>query len=297
MMFKLDRGLFLLVSALSFAACRGDEGDTSASSSSSSAGTDSNSSTGEGTPTTTGATDSTSGSGSGDGTTTTGDTPTTTNNSAGFITTATDSSGDTNTGPLPNGSQCASDDDCESMNCFSTLGGMVAFCADCNEDQDCVDAGTGIGCTPDLQSQSAVCTQGELGDGCQTDAACMGDLHCAPVIDSGGLLPTTFCGECAESSDCMNGQLCSPKFNAMSFDGNTACVDPGSVPNNDLCPDGQDGDAACMSGHCETISVMGLLQVPVCGECSSDADCMNGETCTPGEVGMTGIAGSTCDAP
>lgn len=295
MMFKLDRGLFLLISALSFAACRGDDGDTSASSSSSGAGTDSNSSTGEGTPTTTGATDGTSGSGSGEGTTTTGDTPTTTNNSAGFITTATDSSGDTNTGPLPNGSQCASDDDCESMNCFSTLGGMVAFCADCNEDQDCVDAGTGISCTADLASMQAACAPGELGNNCETQAACMDGLFCEPVIDGlMGFLPNS-CSACADSGDCDNGQLCSPVLDQMSFSGQKECVDPGSVPNDSLCPDDQaEGDAACMSGHCGEVDVMGFLKIPVCGECEADTDCAMGETCMPGAFGGTGVTGATC---
>ena len=85
-------------------------------------------------------------------------------------------------GPLPNGSQCASDDDCESMNCFSTLGGMVAFCADCNEDQDCVDAGTGTACTLDVANQNAACTAGEVGSTCMSDEACAGG-HCDAVIE------------------------------------------------------------------------------------------------------------------
>lgn len=294
MMFKLDRGLFLLISALSFAACRGDEGDTSASSSSSSAGTDSNSSTGEGTPTTTGATDGTSGSGSAEGTTTTGDTPTTTNNSAGFITTATDSSGDTNTGPLPNGSECASDDDCESMNCFSTLGGMVTFCADCNEDQDCVDAGTGTACTLDIATQNATCTAGEVGSTCMSDEACAGG-HCDAVIEVPipGLLPDT-CGDCGESADCMNMQLCSPTFDFMAFSGNNACVDPGSVENNNLCPKGADGPDVCKSGHCNSATIMGIVEVFICGECDDDGDCEPGQTCMPAEASMNGINGSVC---
>lgn len=296
MTFKLDLSARVFASVVLLAACRGDDPGEPTGGSTTTPNTTSgdDSTTGPSVPTTgddtTGPVDPT--------TSTTDPLTSTTDNTNGFITTQSTTDDPTNTAPQPNGEPCADDSECESMHCYTSILSMgQGVCSECEEDQDCVDAGTGIGCTPDLLSMSAVCTPGALGDGCQTDAACMDGLHCAPVIDSGGLLPTTFCGECAESSDCMNGQLCSPKFNAMSFDGNTACVDPGSVPNNDLCPDGQDGDAACMSGHCETISVMGLLQVPVCGECSSDADCMNGETCTPGEVGMSGIAGSTCDAP
>ncbi len=286
-MFTLDRRLFVLLSALSFAACRGDDPGGSESSSTT-ADSDSNSSTG-GTPTTTAASSSSGGESS-----TTGDpTTSTTDNSAGFITTAT-TTNDTNTGPKPNGSECASDDECISMNCFSTLGGMLTFCADCNEDQDCVDAGTGTACTLDIAANNATCTAGEVGSTCMSDEACASG-HCDAVIEVPipGLLPDT-CGDCGDSADCMNMQLCSPTFDFMAFSGNKACVDPGSVENNNLCPKGPDGPMVCKSSHCTSATIMGLVEVFICGECDTDKDCAMGQTCNPAEASMNGISGSVC---
>lgn len=292
MMLKLDRGLLVLLSALSLVACRGgDDPGATESGSSTGGASESNSSTGTDIPTTTeGGT--TSGTTTGDESS--GDvTPTTTDVSAGFITTMTD--GTTGpAGPLPNGSQCSSDDECVSMNCFSTLGGMVAFCADCNEDQDCVDAGTGTACSLDVANQNASCTSGEVGSTCMSDEACAGG-HCDAVIEVPipGLLPDT-CGDCGDSADCMNMQLCSPTFDFMMFSGNKACVDPGSVPNDQLCPKGPDGDMVCMSGHCTSATIMGIVEVFICGECSEDGDCDMGETCMDAMASMNGISGSVC---
>lgn len=295
-MLKLDRGLFVQASALSLAvlslvACRGDEADTSASGSSTGGAEDSNSSTGAVVPTTSeSAGDSTTGDV--DDSTTTGVTPTT-DESAGFITTAT-TTNDTNNDPLPNGSQCSSDDECASMNCFSLLGGMVAFCADCNEDQDCVDAGTGTACSLDVMGQNAICTTGELGSTCMSDEACA-DGKCGPVIEIPipGIIPD-LCNECDASADCTDGKLCSPVFDLMMFSGQKSCVEPGSVMNNNLCPKGPDGPMVCMSGHCNSATIMGIVEVFVCGECDSDADCEPNQTCTPAEASMSGFTGSVC---
>lgn len=289
-MLKLDRGLFVLVSALSLAACRGDEAETTAGSSSTGGAEDSNSSTGGVIPTTSNG-DSTTGD---VGDSTTGDvTPTTTDNSAGFITTATTTS-DTNNDPLPNGAECTSDDECMSMNCFSLLGGMLAFCADCNEDQDCVDAGTGTACTLDVMSQNATCTTGELGSTCMSDAACA-DGKCGPVIEIPipGIIPD-LCNECDDSMDCMGGNLCSPVFDLQMFSGQKSCVAPGSVMNDNLCPEGPDGPMVCMSGHCNSATIMGIVEVFVCGECDEDGDCEPGETCMPAMASQTGFNGSIC---
>jgi hypothetical protein len=295
-MFKLDRGLPVLLTLLTVAACRGEDNASGTESASSTGGTEGVSTTDEPTPTTSGTTGGTSTSGDSDsGSTTESVTPTTTNESVGFITTMTEPATDTNTGPLPNGSQCADDSDCESMNCFSILGGMVAFCADCNEDQDCVDAGTGTACSLDIANQNAACTAGGAGSTCMSDDACADGLKCDAVINVPipGLLPDT-CGECSESGDCMDGKLCSPEFDFMAFSGQKSCVEPGSVMNNSLCPEGPDGPEVCMSGHCNMASIMGIVQVFICGECDDDGDCGNGQTCTPAEASMNGIMGSVC---
>jgi hypothetical protein len=284
---KLDRGLFALLSVLTVA-CRGEDPGTTDPTSSSSSGTSSDDTTGSTVPTTTG--DDTS-TGAVDPTTGEPEMPTTSNAANGFITTMTSTeSGDP--GPGPNGAECSSDDDCESMNCLSLFGGMLAFCADCNEDQDCVDAGTGTACTIMAASMNASCTDGPPGSTCMSDEACSGDQFCENVLDF-PIIPDT-CSECATSDDCAMGQLCSPKLDLQMFSGNKVCVEPGSVMNNELCPSGPDGPMACMSGHCTGAMLLNLIPVNICGECTEDTDCDMGETCMPAAASMAGVMGSVC---
>jgi hypothetical protein len=285
---KLDRNLIALFSALTIVACRGDDpGGTATESSTSSSSSESASSTA--TPTTTDATSSTS-----DGTSSTStstSTDPTTGACGGFIGCNT-STGDV--GPQPNGADCSSDADCESMNCYSNQLIMLSICAECNEDADCVAAGTGTACTLDLGTQSISCTNGANGSTCMSDEACMSG-HCDAVINIPipGLLPDT-CGECSSSADCTAPDICSPNFDFQAFSGQKICVAPGSVENNNLCPEGAEGDLACMSGHCTMATIMNLVPVNICGECASDADCAMGQTCMPAEASMNGLNGSTC---
>lgn len=64
------------------------------------------------------------------------------------------------------------------------------------------------------------------------------------------------------------------------------CRADGSVPDDQGCavlsdrPGPPPGDTACQSGHCFGANVMGLIKVGVCGECSEDADCPPGQTCS-----------------
>jgi hypothetical protein len=300
MTFTLDRSALVFASILALVACRGpdDPGTTdSASTSASSTTDDSASSTGGQIPTTTG--DDTTGTvdPSTSSSTAPDDTGTTDPCGQGFIgmcTTTDPSGGD----PQPNGSPCESDAECESMHCFtSPLGMGQGVCSECSTDMDCMDAGTGLSCSADLVSMQAVCKPGDPGDQCMSEAACMDDLFCEPVIDGlEGFLPNT-CSECASSADCMMGDICSPVLDTMTISGQKQCVAPGSVPNDGLCPeDDVEGDAACESGHCSTVDVMGFIQVPVCGECETDNDCMMGETCMPGvfDLNAMGFTGATC---
>lgn len=285
---KLDRNLIALFSALTIVACRGDDpGGTATESSTSSSSSESASSTV--TPTTSDATSSTS-----DGTSSTSSTSTdpTTGACGGFIGCNTSTTGPS--GPQPNGADCSSDADCESMNCYSNQLLMLSICAECNEDADCVAAGTGTTCNLDLGTQSIICTDGSNGATCMSDEACMSG-HCDAVINIPipGLLPDT-CGECSSSADCTAPDICSPNFDFQAFSGQKICVAPGSVENNNLCPEGAEGDLACMSGHCTMATIMGIVPVNICGECASDADCAMGQTCMAAEASMNGLNGSTC---
>lgn len=285
---------FAFTTTLALAGCRGTDPagsatDTDVSSTSTTSDAPTTSTTTTGVPTTSDGTSSTTGDDS-----SSGDLPTTTNMSAGFITTDTT----TTTGPgmpQPNGGACQSDADCESMNCYTIPLSRDGICSECNEDSDCVDAGTGISCSI-MGQTGAVCTEGSLGNQCMSQDACMDGLICGPVIEGiplPGLIPDT-CGECGDSADCDGGTICSPVADLMALSGAKECVEPGSVENGALCPLGEDdADAACASGMCDDVDVMGFLTLGMCGECKTDADC-NGGTCVAGMIGMGGAAGSTC---
>lgn len=281
-----------LATTLVLTACRGEDPAGSATeTSTSSTGTDTTTS---GTPTTT---DTPTTTGSVEPTTSTGE-PTTgfdpCAGGAGFIDCTT---GETTTGSpnqQPNGGQCASDADCISGNCYEIPIPMVGgVCGECDEDQDCVDAGTGIGCS--LSMAGGVCTQGDVGNGCMSDDACMEGLTCGPAIDLPipGLLPDS-CNECEDSSDCEMGMVCNPTVDILSFSGSRQCVAEGSVANDNLCDIDGDGDLACTSGICAPVNIMGFIEIGVCGECETDDDCPMGTTCTPGSVSQGGLAGSVC---
>ena len=285
MFFKLDRNLFALISALTVVACRGeDAGATDTDTTNPSTGGESVSSTM--TPTTT--LDASTSTSTSDGTTSgTTAAPTTDPcaDSGGFIGCNTSTGGGA---PQPNGSTCESDADCESMNCYKNDILMLAICADCNEDADCVAAGTGTACSLDLGTQSIACTDGPNGSTCMSG-------HCDAVINVPipGIIPDT-CGECSSSADCTMPDICSPNFDTMAFSGQKSCVAPGSVENDQLCPDGAEGAMACMSGHCTTATIMGIVPVNICGECEADGDCAMGQTCMPAEASMNGFSGSVC---
>jgi hypothetical protein len=196
-------------------------------------------------------------------------------------------------GPQPNGGMCMTNEDCVSMFCYQIpmLGGV---CSECLVDEDCKTGTCGI----DFNAMYAICMPGAMGDMCNTDEGCMGDLVCATVVDTGGIFDVQTCSECSDAAPCADGQVCSPHYDAANFGGWMECVEPGSVPNNEGCPlddMGNGDDSVCMSGHCEPVDVMGFIQLGVCGECSTDMDCMMMQTCMPGTADqMTGLMGTTC---
>jgi hypothetical protein len=293
--FKLDRSLFALISALTVVACRGEDPGTSDTDASTGGSTSSESASSTGAPTTTTGTPTTTDP----GTTTTTTDPTmagTTDpcaDSGGFID-CNSSSGGGGLGEI--GDACDGDADCVSMNCYKNMVLMVAICAECNEDADCVAAGTGTACNINVGTQSIVCSDGSNGATCMSDEACQSG-HCDAVIEVPipGVLPDT-CGECSSSADCDMGMICSPTFDIMAFSGQKKCIAPGSVPNNALCPsDEAEGDMACMSGHCTNTTLMGFVPVDICGECTGDGDCDMGKTCMAATASLeSGLAGSTC---
>lgn len=192
--------------------------------------------------------------------------------------------------PQGNGSPCADAAECESGFCYQIpmLGGV---CSECLTDDDC-EMGT---CSLDIAGY-AICTDGSIGVMCSSDEGCMGDLVCAPLVDTGGLFDLNFCSECNDATPCPGDQVCSPVYDLGNFQGYLGCVDPGSVPNGGGCPlDGFMGDGeVCQSGLCGVADVLGVIPVGVCGECLSDMDCMAMEMCSPPVADMSGLQGAMC---
>ena len=198
----------------------------------------------------------------------------------GFIDDAEDDAMPDDGGPQPLGGSCSSGDECDSGFCYDipTFGGV---CSECLMDSDC-EMGT---CAGDFGLGYAVCTDGALGLMCDSDEGCMGDLVCGELIDTGGFFPLNFCSECNDTTACDGEQICTPVYDLANFEGSLQCADPGSVENGGGCPVGD--DTPCMSGFCGTASIMGFVDIGVCGECNVDADCpMPDQTCVGPTAGQ-----------
>jgi hypothetical protein len=266
-------------------ACGGDDGNSEGAeeaSGSESTGADTGTESGD---TTTSTTDATSTETTGNDDPTVAETTTTTTEETG--------------GDLPNGSSCTSDGECMSGNCYVVpfLGGQ---CGECNEDADCADT-TGGGCTPPnpFETSGSTCNMGEVGGGCESSDVCQDGLSCGNVLDLLGLIQINTCGECADDSNCMGGDICAPIVVVSDFSGVNSCIMPGSLEQDAFCKlaaEGGNGDAACMSGICSTIDIMGLASIGACGECNEDADCGGNGTCVAGtfDLDTAALSGSTC---
>lgn len=205
----------------------------------------------------------------------------------------------------PHSSQCSdtSGCGCGSGKCYviPILGG---FCGDCLDDSECEPGG----CTlPNpLAGTGSSCNKGKAGNGCMSDKACLqtGDQLCAPVLDVPGIFTVSTCGECKTNADCANPSLpnCTPTYNFQGFSGRNVCAASGSVPQDGGCSLTDDGggqplgDAACMSGRCGEINVMGLLKLGICGECRGQADCSMRQTCVEPVADLASgvVHGSVC---
>ncbi|MFO7565726.1 MAG: hypothetical protein R6X02_23995 [Enhygromyxa sp.] len=187
------------------------------------------------------------------------------------------------------GDQCQADTDCAEDLFCNGVPGFGGICSECGSDADCREGN----CT--FLGTYFGCGDGSLGQQCESDEVCGEDLHCAEVVNLGGLFNGSFCSECKIDDDCPDGQLCAPQIefmNLMDISGQRACIDPGTAPNNQLCDADGAGDEQC-EGWCTTADIMGLLEVGVCGECETDDHCTEG-TCMPAMVGFDGFAGSVC---
>jgi Cys-rich repeat protein len=185
------------------------------------------------------------------------------------------------------GGPCQRHDECESGMCFMAgiLGGI---CSDCLTDADCR-----WGCSlPNPLTDpptGATCNDGLLGEGCETSDACVEGLLCAPILELPGVLSVRTCSECLADTDCAEGAVCTIDLRIDEIAGERECVAAGSKPNGEFCDLEGDGDE-CTSTHCSGADIMGLAEVGVCGECSSETGegCDAGQSCNPPSVDLDG---------
>lgn len=196
-------------------------------------------------------------------------------------------------GPLPNGSECGGDTQCESGVCNEPFPGF-GICSDCRSDGDCQQSGDGVNCTINDSGWYA-CSAGNLGEECESDAGCGDGLSCEEIINFGGVFALTACSNCADSSECGANEICAPvvQLDGFSLSGYRDCVAPGSIANDLLCDDNAEGDLAC-AGLCAPVDTGFAGAIGVCGDCETDADCLVGQNCIAGSVGQGGLSGNSC---
>lgn len=173
--------------------------------------------------------------------------------------------------------------ECPSNACY-LIGPLGGVCSECSDDSDCA-----FGCSAGnpLTGDCALCCDGSLGCGCQTDLACQGGLSCASLVNIPGIIALSTCSECASDLDCAGGQLCSPEYDLAGLAGQRLCVAPGSQANGDGCEFSGSGDQQCTSGNCATTTLMGIPVAGFCSECDEDADCPG--ACLLPEVVLNGM--------
>lgn len=167
------------------------------------------------------------------------------------------------------------------------------WCSECTVDADCVTGGCSL---PNPNTNTgAVCNEGGPGANCMSDAACVdpGYPVCGLLYEFPGVLAVSTCGQCASKEACpASAPYCAPDFKIGEYGGIRTCVTENSRADGTGCDD----DGACASGHCGVASFGGFIVLPVCGACTTAADCMDGQTCVDGTIdpeAMT-ISGPTC---
>ncbi len=212
---------------------------------------------------------------------------------------------DTTGGPvcdpkLDDGELCMEDCECFSGSCYLVplIGGS---CGECKVDADCPNGG----CTlPNPYGMvGASCNMGEPGKGCETDEVCSDPdfALCGTILEAAGILAIKTCGECLTDADCGGDTPhCAPDLDVEMFTGILTCKADGEVAQNGACQKPGELDAVCATGICSSANVMGVVEVGICGECLSDADCQPGQSCVDAEVDLMGgnldaLTGSYCE--
>ena len=211
--------------------------------------------------------------------------------SSGFMESSSGSSGSSSGGGLPDGSKCTDSAECAGVCYVSGIGGL---CGECSGDADC-DFGCDVPNPLASPPEGSVCNAGNLGENCETEAACVGDLECVSVLDVPGILEVSSCSECNADNDCLPGEVCNNELAFTELSGVWTCTPIGSRPLGSICDAEGSGDLACGSGICAATSVKGLIPLGVCSECDADNPCDGAPACVDPEVGLDDtIVPGTC---
>lgn len=190
--------------------------------------------------------------------------------------------------PQPLGAQCRKDSHCESGHCAEVFiesgGGIVRVlrCSECKTNEDCPKSGSR--CVNSGSKQARVCSMGELGRQCEDDNDCADPTLCAKLLTGENQFETTFCSECRSNEDCKDPTApnCLTLFGGEELF--NSCEPDGVRKNGQPCFPCDTGDLEC-EGYCVKADVPNDDEfcIGVCGSCRDDADCAEGERCTPPE--------------
>lgn len=204
------------------------------------------------------------------------------------------------------GEPCVEPSDCESLKCGLgwSQDGLISMCGACALDFDCQWGS----CIPGnlRRPGGPFCSLGNIGDPCQSDAACLPEGAVCSSLEINGLEDVTVCGYCdnEDPDSCAMGSSCHPRvYPELLFTGGVwnDCVADGTLAQDHICELDEDGDGheAC-ENRCSTVSVIeDEFDLGACGECLDAADCGGNECIDPPPVSslfelLGGLQGSVC---
>ncbi|MEE9385550.1 MAG: fimbrillin family protein [Nannocystaceae bacterium] len=181
----------------------------------------------------------------------------------------------------PNGSSCDFNEQCESQKCWFHEGVSVwGHCGDCLTDAECAETSLGLNCTGMFDGQPPHCSDGGVGEACQSDSACAAG-HCTIAHYGYGQ-----CDACDSDQGCQEAgvglnctysrdlgvSVCSDGALGESCDAHKGCA-----------------DKACTDGHCSM-----CRDAQQCRDSGEGANCARVfepvewlffHQCLPGELG------------
>ncbi|TPV92730.1 MAG: hypothetical protein B7733_24230 [Myxococcales bacterium FL481] len=187
------------------------------------------------------------------------------------------------------GEECYDPVDCASTLCRPE-GEEAGYgkCSECLSDEDCRSSGAGLNCTNKVPENLDdptyyLCGTGQLGEKCETDAACVGERCVA--------------GHCSE---CKTAQQCRDEGQGRN------CVYRSTLRHSGWhrCTEGEIGDVCDVPESCRPeLFCAERWTDAACAECGEDADCPAGDVCALPLQGGTRVCipanssptGSYCD--